>query len=265
MEHYSKGFFLTKPVGNNAFSYEKRKEKQIFVSSFIQWNPINPLEIVEGDHPVFVEMVEGTEQIYKGLKQFVEISMQNKNIYLFDNHNHGFYVIFKEVFTKSIARGLPLIHFDQHKDMRIPDLAFHEVSDIDCKVDDFLKSVYGEIEFHQRIVHRELDKAFYYTNEILNVGNFLQPLLQEDMISEVVMMDSSYQLKKEQNIREEYQDYILDIDLDFFSSDMDYIAYDEKIKVIKKFVDRAKLITICTSPFFVDFERAKKALHDILQ
>ena len=60
-------------------------------------------------------------------------------------------------------------------------------------------------------------------------------------------------------------DYVLDIDLDFFSRDMDYIDYDQKIGRVKEYIEGASLITIATSPYFIEQERALKALRDLFE
>ena len=58
-------------------------------------------------------------------------------------------------------------------------------------------------------------------------------------------------------------DYVLDIDLDFFSRDMDYIDYDLKIGRVKEYIEGASLITIATSPYFIEQDKALKALRDL--
>ena len=63
-----------------------------------------------------------------------------------------------------------------------------------------------------------IDDVFRYTNEVLNVGNFIKPALQHNIFSEVIIIDSSYGF--ELDIEGEF---VLDIDLDIFSKDMDYI------------------------------------------
>ena len=70
---------------------------------------------------------------------------------------------------------------------------------------------------------------FKYTNETLNVGSFIKPALKHDIFSEVIIIDSSYGF----NLDIEGE-YVLDIDLDIFSKDMDYIPYDLKVSKIKE-------------------------------
>ena len=58
-------------------------------------------------------------------------------------------------------------------------------------------------------------------------------------------------------------EFVLDIDLDIFSNDMDYIPYDLKVLKIKELIKRAKVITIASSPFFIDQNYAIKVLKEL--
>jgi hypothetical protein len=53
------------------------------------------------------------------------------------------------------------------------------------------------------------------------------------------------------------------LDLDFFEPKLDYINYDLKKKVILDIARKAKVITIATSPFFINQELALKIFKDI--
>lgn len=258
MKYYKRGFYLKDPVGNNAFSYEQRRQKSIYVTTFAEKSAYR---IEQGSRPAFVEVEEGEEKIFPGLKDFVKGREEGKNIYIFDNHNHAFYLIFQEVSQGKIPAGLPLIHFDQHKDMRVPPVSFASMREREEEIRDFLREVVDGEE--QNSFLTEEDKAFFYTNAVLNVGNFLVPLLEEKIISEVVIMDSSASLLRREELLEQHREWILDIDLDLFSEEMDYLPYGSKIESIRSFLPRARMVTVCTSPYFVSFERAKKALGDI--
>ena len=129
-------------------------------------------------------------------------------------------------------KGCRLIHVDQHKDMRKPD-------DYTVDLDN-------------------LNDVFRYTNKVLNVGNFIQPALKKGVFCDVDIIDSSYgfDLKPE-------GEYVLDIDLDIFSKDMDYIPYDFRVDKIKKLIEGAKVITIASSPYFIEQDHAIKVLKEL--
>lgn len=228
MDRY-KGFYIDRPIGNNIFSYEERSNKSIFVPSLIE----GTLEdVAVGEEIVFNEIDEDKEIKAKGLKNMVFYKKEDKDIYIFDNHNHALYFWINSLKSNKFKKGCKLVHVDQHKDMREP-----ENYDVDMN---------------------SLDDVFRYTNEVLNVGNFIQPALKHNIFSEVIIIDSSYGF--EMNIEGEY---VLDIDLDIFSKDMEYISYEKRVSKIKELIKGAKVITIASSPFFIDQEYAIKVLKEL--
>lgn len=225
------GFFLSERKGNNEFSYDERKIKKIYVPKLISGG----LEdLKQGKEVCFCEVEDGEEKPSYGLEYFVEMNLNGKRIYVFDNHNHAFYFWAKALKEGLINRGETLVHVDQHKDMREP-------SSIDVDIED-------------------LDDVFEYTNKELNVGNFIVPALKNNLIKDVIIVDSSYSLSYKLP-----KEFILDIDLDFFSKEMDYIDYELKISKLRAMVKRAKIITFSTSPFFIEQDLALNALRDILK
>lgn len=228
MERY-KGFYIDKPYGNNIFSYEERENKKIFVPELIQGDFE---DVLVGENIVFNEIDEDNEVKAKGLKNLVQYKLNDKSIYVFDNHNHAFYFWMKSLKNNEFNKGCKLVHVDQHKDMREP--LNYEVDIVD------------------------LDNVFEYTNKVLNVGNFIQPALKKEIFSQVIIMDSSYSFE----IKVEGE-YVLDIDLDIFSKDMDYISYDFRLEKIVKLVKDAKVITIATSPYFIEQDYAINVLKEL--
>ncbi len=228
MEKYV-GFYIEKPIGNNIFSYEERENKKIYVPKLIEGN-LDDVKI--GDKIVFNEIDEEKEIKAKGLKNMVKYNIDQKDVYIFDNHNHALYFWIKSLKKDKFNKGCKLVHVDQHKDMREPD-------DYSVNMD-------------------SIEDVFTYTNEVLNVGNFIQPALKHNIFSEVVIIDSSYGF--DLDIKGEY---VLDIDLDIFSKDMDYIPHEIKICKIQNLIKKAKVITIASSPFFIDQEYAIKVLKEL--
>ena len=58
-------------------------------------------------------------------------------------------------------------------------------------------------------------------------------------------------------------EYVLDIDLDIFSKDMEYIPYDFRLNKIKDLIRGAKVITIASSPYFIEQDKAIKVLKEL--
>ena len=228
MDKYT-GFYIDKPTGNNIFSYEERSNKKIFVPKLIQGTLD---DVLVGSEIVFNEIDEEIEIKAKGLKNMVKFDYQDKDIYIFDNHNHAFYFWIKSLNKGSFTKGCKLVHVDQHKDTRVPENYEVDVNNI--------------------------DDVFRYTNEVLNVGSFIKPALEHNIFSELIIIDSSYGFDLEI-----YGEFVLDIDLDIFSKDMDYIPYDLKLSKIQELIKKAKVITIASSPFFIDQEYAIKVLKEL--
>ena len=207
------GFYIDRPIGNNIFSYEDRENKKIYVPKLIE-GTLDDVSI--GEEIVFNEIDEDIEIKAKGLKNMIIYKYQDKDVYIFDNHNHAFYFWIKSLKKGNFTKGCKLVHVDQHKDTREPE---NYNVDID-----------------------NIDDVFRYTN----------------IFSEVIIIDSSYGF----NLDIEGE-YVLDIDLDIFSKDMDYIPYDLKVSKIKDLIKKAKVITIASSPFFIEQDYAIKVLKEL--
>lgn len=228
-----RGFFIEDARGNNQFSFEKRQNKKIYVAS-LKDGELSDVEL--GSEIVFSEIdEEELEHDSIGLKNYIKLKNYRCPVYIFDNHNHAYFFWFIELKRKTYDSQIQLIHIDQHKDMRSPE---------------------KEIELDTSI-----EQVFKYVNFDLNVGNFIVPALKNKMISEVIIIDSTEGFNRSEFPNE----YVLDIDIDIFSKDMDYIDWNLKVKKIKSLMKNAKMITIATSPYFIEWNRVKKALDDIFK
>ncbi len=220
LSDFYNGFTIENEAGNNAFSFSNRKNKSIYVAPLINGS-LNDLEITQ--HISFSEIVDGKEFNFQGLKNFLHCEISGKEVLIFDNHNHAFFFWAYAYNKKIIGFGEKLVHVDQHTDMRVPNNLI--------KRNDF----------------KNLQKVFEYTNFDLNVGNFIQPALKIGLFREIKIIDSLYSFKK--NIS---GSIVLDLDMDIFSADLEYIDNNLKVEKIKKYIKQAKFITIATSPFFID-------------
>lgn len=242
---YDRPFYISEKVSNNAFSFEKRPNKKLFVPG-LQEGGVD--DVRTGDQVVFEDFDdEGILHTCHGLQTFIKTAMGSATAYIFDNHNHAFSFWCLERRKGTLMDGALLIHIDQHKDMRIPE-SFISASDA-----------------------MDPEKVFHYTNTILNVGNFIPAAQHIGLVKEIVFLDSQYSLE-EMKERLKYppenggvpkNNLILDIDLDFFAPDSDYIGNDLKLWIIKKLIPRASVITFATSPYFIEQERAIRWLRKI--
>lgn len=219
---YKTPFYLTGNRGNNAFSYELRKDPKLFVPSLISGN-LDDAEL--GTEVVFEDFEDCILKSCTGLKNLLEFKFHGVPAVLIDNHNHAFYF-----WHRSGLKNATLIHIDQHKDMRVPPEMF--------SVD-----------------------AFKYTNEVLNVGNYIVPAREAGIVGEIQFVTSETSLEDENNFKTTNK--ILNIDLDFFAPELDYIDFEKAKHFIREHAKTASLITIATSPFFIEQERALKILRKL--
>lgn len=251
---YEKPFFIDTPVSNNAFNFEQRstlgKPVQVYVAA-LKTGTVDDVKI--GTETVFEEIDEDVgPKTCLGLENFIQSTVEGVPAYIFDNHNHAFAFWCLEKSKGNLNDHALLIHIDQHKDTRTP------------------KS------FLSREEATDLSKVFQYTNSSLNVGNFIPAAQHIGLVGDIVFIDSEYSLQQMvQTVTTESTtgtstenashitldrlkkgNIILDIDLDFFAPDSDYIGNELKVMVIKKLIPMASVITFATSPFFIDQERA---------
>ncbi len=278
---YTEDFYITEPLGNNAFSFEKRKYKKLYVPSLKNIESIDEVELLgENAEKITFEDYDFNDvlQICYGLKNLYELYWRWKKIFLMDNHNHAYYFWYFARKQGMIADGARVYHIDAHADMRDP------------------------WEYLMKPESHDMQKVFEYTNFTLNVGNFIVPAMQEWLVSDVVQIRGEEDLRRylktqqispqswilspieEKEVTENNfsaallsskgeeiqrwgffgQSIILDLDLDFFALEMDYIDFTLAKHVILDIASRADLITICTSPFFIEQERALKYLREII-
>jgi len=114
----------------------------------------------------------------------------------------------------------------------------------------------------------DLQKVFNFTNFVLNVGNYIIPAEKEWLIWETIQIRGQDSLER-YNLWEFYRyeqdgaSIILNLDLDFFEPELDFIDYGSKKQVILDIAKKADLITVCTSPYFINQERALSVFRDI--
>jgi len=193
-----------------------------------------------GSKIVFEEVSKDQKlQSFVGLQNFVKLDFQGKPIYVFDNHNHALSFWGQSRIDQDFDSGVDLIHIDQHSDLNQPS----KLPDFGLSDPDFINKIHT------------------YTNTVANVGDFIVP-------SQAIALTG-----KCHQIRTEYGllhfdipdfDYILDIDLDFRAPGMSISNHKQTIQQAKKLIQKAKCITIATSPYFLDQKLAIKTLNELL-
>ncbi len=248
---YSKSFYITKKNWNNAFSYEKRKNKQLFVPELIGISNFEEIKIWDKiafedfDFDWKLSSNVWLKKFYKLQNEELKDFWVKAPIYIFDNHNHAYYFWYLSREEWIIGDNNILYHIDEHADTR------------------------DSWEYLLKPESYDLKKVFDFTNYVLNVWNYIVPALKEWIISEVVQIRNEMNLNgylSQFNVlskEEVIWNIILNLDIDFFQPELDYIDFELKKKVILDIAKKAKLITISTSPFFINQELAIKRLREV--
>lgn len=231
---YSRPFDIDGPVGNNALSYDRRgPAPRLWVPSLIagRFEDVAP-----GDRVVFEDFDEhDTLQSCRGLAHFIRTEWAGVPTVVTDNHNHAFYFWWEARERGVLAPGAALIHVDQHRDTREPERPYDG---------------------------RTLEDAFAYTNFQLNVGNYVIPAQRSGVIGAMQMVTSGEALNDLSLASR--RNKILNLDLDFFAPEMSYVDFDRAARFIAAHLPTASLVTIATSPFFMDQAEAIRVLQRLV-
>lgn len=269
--------YLKKPLWNNALSFERRQQihtsvsrkgdnqiPQLYIPALKKINSFDEIGLLPplstpykgGDLKIAFEDFDGVLQSCTGLRYFYEIpplslplageQKLKAPIYLFDNHNHAYYFWYLARSQGIIQDGATLYHIDEHSDMRDPE------------------------EYLLKPDSLDMQKVYEYTNYVLNVGNYIIPAQQEGLIGEIVQIRNeenllNYRLPSSPLLTQEgeWKGVVLNLDLDFFEPALDFIDYDLKKQVVLDIAKKADIITVATSPFFIDQELALKVFRDL--
>jgi len=243
---YNKWFFIENPVWNNEFSFDKRQNKKLFVPKIIEAKSFDEIKFQDDLEKIAFEDFDFDDKLSTNywLKNFYRFQMWWKEVVLFDNHNHAFYFWYEARSRKIIWDKNILIHIDQHADTRDNDKI---ISKSDSK---------------------SLEKVFDFTNFVLNVWDYIIPAQKEGIIENIVQIRNTKNLEDYlQNFsnRKNNSKIILNLDLDFFASELDFIDFELKKKVILDAFEKASYVTVCTSPFFVDQGLAVEKFKEIFK
>lgn len=219
-------------------------------------------DLSQGSEVVFEDFSDDKKSLRscRGLRNFVRTTWQGVPMTIVDNHNHALYFWYEARSRGYFSTPLALVHIDEHSDKR---------------------------SSHVRLpVNATPQEAFVYTNRDVNVGNFIQPLLENGFFSSYEWVadeagcqrvlrgleESSFETRKEKNLSPEVTTkgfsyvttpFVLDFDVDFFSPQLDYMDWDLRVRTVRALARRASYITIATSPFFIDQERAIRVIREI--
>ena len=152
-------------------------------------------------------------------------------IYIFDNHHKALFAFLDS--KENTGQILPVVHIDAH-----PDDA---------------PSAYSEgIIFEENI-----NKAYSQSR----ICDFLDTAEKGGLIRETMRVVTSAEFER---FSPPDGPFILSLDIDIFGPEGGYIELDQKIKTIARAWQQAVVITIATSPGFIDQEYAWKIIKSML-
>lgn len=233
MSFYRESFYLDSQKGNNAFAWEKRgANPKLYVPACIKGDFS---DVQMGDEVVFVaEDENGKLEECIGLKNFVKTEWNGVPCVVVDNHNHVLFFWYEALASNRLQPGAALVHVDQHKDMR---------------------------EAPHDLESSELEEVFRFTNEVVNVGNYIRPAMEEGLIGDVHFVTGNMHLSGQDFLNKNNK--VLNIDLDFFVEEME-LDFERARNYIHAHLKTAKLVTIATSPFFMDQQEAIEVLTKLV-
>ena len=246
---YSKDFYINWELWNNAFSFWERKNKTLYIPSLKKIESFNEIKLLEktDEKTTFEEYdFNHVMQACYGLQNLYEIFWNWKKIFLVDNHNHVYYFWYRARNEWIISDNTLLYHVDEHADTRDP------------------------WEYLLKPDSYDLEKIFHYTNFLLNVWNYIIPAEKEGLIWKTIQIRSEnaledYKAWKYTSFEQQNRKIILNLDLDFFEPELDFIDYTLKKQVILDIAEKADFITVCTSPYFINQDRAIEVFRDIFK
>lgn len=162
---------------------------------------------------------------YLGIKNNQVIRFEDKLIYLFDNHNKFLVPLFH--LYKTLERPIKVLHIDAHED-------------------DALYQDERPEQFNEKVLVELLEKT--------RISDFYDSLSGTQIISEITRFTHSQDFENLPN--SEYD--ILSLDIDIFGPEGDFAELEKKIAVIAAAMRQSCIVTIATSPGFIDQDFAEK-------
>ena len=245
---YSTPNILSWKNGNNALSWDQRKEiswkePTLFIPQRRYWT-VDDISI--GENIVFEECIDGKIVSCRGLDTFIEFDYHHEygttRCIVFDNHNHALYFWLEAVRAGLVQPGFELIHIDEHSDL------WENPHSLDLS-----------------LAIESPAYAYEFTNSLCNVGNYIVPAQRSGLVGSLIRIENEYQFEQYETYTPQ-ENSILNLYLDIFSEELDFIPEYIKVSVTKRLLKRNKYATIATSPYFIDqwlaLQKLRKILHE---
>ena len=230
-------YYLTWNMWNNIFTYDYDINQKLRIPELKEtsYESIKKNGIPLWREIVFSEKHNESKEEYTWLKNALFFLFNGIPTYIFDNHNHAFAFWRREVLKGNIKKNNYLVHIDQHSDM-------------------------NENNFQLKDEKRETICNF--SNTQCNVWNFIKPAINSWLIADIQQIRTErslfdYEIPK--------REYILDIDLDFWDPLMWIEKKENTYQKVRLLMQSAKIITIATSPYFLNQQLALRLISELFK
>jgi hypothetical protein len=187
---------------------------------------------------------KGRTREFFGLENFLSSEWNGVPVHVFDNHNFALAFWLESFASGVLPKGFRLAHVDMHSDL------WPNPFELDL-------SRAGDARYVEEFVN--------YKTE---VGNYIEPALRSGLVGDVTKIEGEEELRSaisylESGRFDQGGATVLNLDLDFFAPDLDYIPFELKKRAILAFAKRARLITVATSPCFIDQDLALRRFFEV--
>lgn len=195
------------------------------------------------------------------LKEYIRTSFKGVPVYIFDEHNHAFFAWCEALTEGNIQRESTLIHIDAHSDGYEPSFflppnwnlkqaaEYAQFLEIDTFINPAIKlGIVKDIHFVEHY-HNEVKAIFDYNSSKLSVqrSDNYDPF--------------SFAIRLQLDPRKP----IVDLDLDFFEHNGGYGCEASEIASIRELMSRAGVVTMATSPGFINQHKAIALVKELLK
>lgn len=192
----------------------------------------------------FRDSVDGGFSEMPGLESFVSTVWEGVPFHIFDNHNFALAFWLEAYASGILPKGFRLVHVDMHSDL------WKNGFDLDL-------DKAGESEYVEDFVNSKTE-----------VGNYIDPAIRCGLVGEIVKIEGEGELESALARLENGEidlavPTVLNLDLDFFAPDLDYVPFELKKRAVLAFAKKSRVVTVATSPGFIDGETALGAFRRI--
>lgn len=205
----------------------------------------------------------------KGLKEYIRTTVYKGGppVYVFDDHNHALFAWYEAFREKRIRSGARLFHFDEHSDGESSIFHFTQPQKTWPTSARFVANYAKELEINGFIAPaiwmglvgrvfwiRPYFNGIYHDDESKDSeGYWRVPRIQVGIDDFVSMQQSEM----------DPQTTIVDIDIDYFTH-IDNRSQRRELDILRCAMQKAGVVTIATSPGYIEELRATELVRDLL-